>query len=286
MNIFLEPQEDGLPMRESGQWAQKKLSVLAHYIATSTVAMKSKPWRRRFYIDLQAGPGKNFIKNSKRVFLGSPLLAITEGAGFTDYFFVEQDSNLAEALSQRCASLPADIQKKIQILVGDCNEKVTEITKHIQQIDQPPYSPTNWNSLSLAFLDPEGLELNWESVKLLASLKRVDLIINFSIGGLRRSAENALKMEPGNTQVDRFFGTQEWRTIPKRPSGKMPSNEWIDFYCGRLKQLGYESWGTPISVKNSKRAELYRLLFASKHELGAKLWEEARKRGPTQRPLF
>lgn len=294
---YLEPLADGLMMRPSGVWAKKKLDVLARYIRTSTIAtnVKDQYWRRRIYIDLQAGPGKNCVTDSTGncpevnpdIFLGSPLLALTEGKGYTDYFLVEQDEQAFTALRQRCEAAP--MRENVQVFAGDCNGVVNRITSYIHEnIDVPPFSKINWNALCLAFLDPEGLELNWETVQRIASLRRADLVINFSIGGLRRSARAALELPAGETQVDRFYGNTSWREIPLHPDGSMPAREWIELYRERLKTLGYVSWGKDIPVKNRRNVELYRLLFASKDERGlaVKLWEDARKNAPTQRALF
>jgi three-Cys-motif partner protein len=124
----------------------------------------------------------------------------------------------------------------------------------------------------------------------LASLRRVDLLLNFSIGGLRRTAGEALSSPDSGIgeKVNKFFGTTDWRKIPIRADGSMPAHEWIDFYKERLSKATNPSylWGTDISVKNSRRVELYRLLFASKDKLGIKLWEDARQNAPIQRSLF
>lgn len=288
---LLSPVDDGLKMRGAGRWAKDKLDVLARYIHTSTIAMSSQKnfWRSRFYIDLQAGPGKNYVKNSQGdIFFGSPLLALTEGAGYTHYRFVENNPSLVNALMRRCEATESSLRRKIQILAGDCNEIVDQIVDEIDQIDQPPYSRADWNSLSLAFLDPEGLELHWETVLKLASLKRTDLIINFCIGGLRRVAHQARSLPSGQAEADKFFGTAEWRDIPFRPDGLMPGHKWIEFYKKRLTEVSdppYQ-WGTDISVKNSRGVELYRLLFASKSSFGITLWEDARTKGPGQLALF
>jgi three-Cys-motif partner protein len=288
---FLEPLDDGLPMSEWGHWAKDKLNVLARYIITSTTAMSSKTvyWRRRFYIDLQAGPGKNYVKERPDdIFLGSPLLALTQGAGYTDYRFVEWDSSRADALRKRCEAADLKPFQTLNVFAGNCNDVVDQIVKEINDIDKPPFSRTDWNSLSLAFLDPEGLELDWETVLKLVSLKRTDIVINFSTGGLKRTAEQALSMSRGEARADKFFGTSDWRDIPRRPDGSMPVHEWIEFYKQRLtdKTGGEYQWGTSISVKNRRGVEMYRLLFASKDKLGITLWEDARKKGPDQLSLF
>lgn len=283
---YLQPVDDGLPMRESGEWAEKKLDILGHYITTSTIAMAKRPWRSRVYIDLQAGPGKNRIEKSGRVVLGSPLLALTQGAGYTDYRFVEQDPVLADALRTRVAATGKATPQSI--IEGDCNEAVDTIVREIRERDAK-YLPGKWQSLCLMFLDPEGLELHWRTVNLLASELRADFVINFSSSGLRRVAGEAFQHPESSVadRVNKFFGTENWRDIPLRPDGSMPVNEWIDFYQNRLSAIGYK-WGTESSIKINTNygVELYRLLFASKHELGVKLWEEARKNAPRQRSMF
>lgn len=283
---YLLPVDDGLPMRDSGEWAEKKLDILSHYITTSTTAMAKRPWRSRVYIDLQAGPGKNRIDKSGRVVLGSPLLALTQGEGYTDYRFVEQDPVLADALRTR-ASVTGRVTPQ-GIIVGDCNETVDAIVHEIQERDAK-YLPGKWQSLCLVFLDPEGLELQWRTVSLLANVLRADFVINFSTGGLRRIAGEAFQHPESSVadRVNRFFGTEDWRDIPVRLDGSMPVNEWIDFYQSRLNEIGYK-WGTEssIKIKTEYGVELYRLLFASKHDLGVKLWEEARKNAPKQRSMF
>ena len=88
MSDFLLPNDDGLPMRPSGRWVEIKLDYLARFINVFETAMKGK-WRFRNYIDLMAGPGKDRIRGKNKVFLGSPLIALTTQYPFTGYFFVE-----------------------------------------------------------------------------------------------------------------------------------------------------------------------------------------------------
>lgn len=57
----------------------------------------------------------------------------------------------------------------------------------------------------------------------------------------------------------------------------------INHYKSKLKKLGYaevkddeEIWTEPL-MRNQKNAPLYRLLFASKSELGVKFWKDITK---------
>lgn len=278
MDKYLLPEADGLEVRPSGDWAKDKLFYVKHYIDTFEKSMRSKPWRRRIYIDLFAGPGKCVDRDSQEIFLGSPLLALTTEHPFTDYFFVDTESKDLEALKIRSNSLNFD--DRIHLLNGDANEKVYAVTNEIKKIDNK-YIEGVWPSLNLAFLDPEGLELKWSTVAELAKMNRMDLILHYSQQGIKRMAGRALN-SPQETVLDRFFGGKEWRDIyaqTKDYSGGI-HRPLIDYYKAKLSELGYievkddeEVWTEPL-MKNQKNAPLYRLLFASKNKLGVKFWKE------------
>lgn len=280
VDSYLKPEDDGLTMREAGIWARAKLDYLARYIAVFEASMRGK-WPLRNYVDLLAGPGKNRVRETGAVLLGSPLLALTTRYPFTGYYFVEYDQANAEALRRRCDAWtdPA----RIRIQRGDCNVVVDGIVAELRR---------GGGSLNLAFLDPAGLELHWATVAKLASLRRMDLILNYPENGLTRNMRQAFHSS-GDTAVDRFFGDRGWRAI---------YDEWqhtrrfalhrrlIDWYKRRLADLGYRDvrGGDEPLMRNVRRnAPLYRLLFASKHPLGERFWHEVTGRDVHgQRRLF
>jgi three-Cys-motif partner protein len=133
VEAYLQPQDDGLPMRESGDWVAEKLDYLERYIAIFENSMYKQPWRARHYIDLFAGPGKCFVPEKQVVYLGSPLLALTTSHPFTGYFFVDLESSNIAALRQRCSASPHFSQ--IRFAVGDSNVIVREIVDQIKVID-------------------------------------------------------------------------------------------------------------------------------------------------------
>jgi hypothetical protein len=79
---------DGLITRPSGSWAAEKLDYISRYIDIFETSMRSK-WPERNYIDLFAGPGKNIIKKTGNMLLGSPILALITRHPFTSYYFTE-----------------------------------------------------------------------------------------------------------------------------------------------------------------------------------------------------
>jgi three-Cys-motif partner protein len=285
-DLFQEPEDDGLPMRPSGRWVAEKLFFLERYLHMFSIAMSGKPWRAVNYIDLFAGSGKCRVRDDGKIHLGSPLLALTAPRPFTNYFFADADAGSIEVLKQRCGASP--FSDRIRYYVGDSNVRVRELVDLIQQVDAE-YRSGEWPSLNLAFLDPEGLELQWETVAALAEV-RTDLIIHYSEMGIARNAPNCVE-ESGETVLDRFFGAEDWRDIYK--SAQSPALL-LEYYMSKLRQIGYkevrradELWSAPLIRSTGRRAPLYRLLFASKSPLGHKFWRQVTSKDVYgQRRLF
>lgn len=285
MQAYLQPQDDSLLMRPFGSWVVEKLDYLERYINIFVTSMRDKPWRGTHYFDLFAGPGKCYASETKAVYLGSPLIALKASHPFTGYFFVDLESDNIAALEQRCSASP--VCDRVQCFVGDSNIMVQEIVKHISTIDRE-FIPGRWPSLNLAFLDPQGLDLHWNTVASLAKLNRMDLIIHYPQMGLGRSMSQAFKAKE-QTKVDLFFGGTEWRDIYQdwrsRRSRLGIHRLLIDFYKERLQDLGYtevlrdDQVGDEPLIRNAmRRAPLYRLLFASKHPLGHDFWHKVTRR--------
>lgn len=274
MEAYLQPEDDGLPTRPAGAWTAQKLDYLARYIYVFETSMRQQ-WPVRNYIDLLAGPGKNRVRGTGGILLGSPLLALTTQHPFTGYFFVDLVIENTRALQQRCAA--STCYNRVDIRTGDCNDLVNDIFALIKHEER--------RSLNLAFLDPEGLELRWETVARLATVRRMDLIINYPEGGLNRYMRRAFEVD-GQTVVDDFFGDQGWRRIYKEWQNKRGLHrQLIDFYKARLQNLGYkevlrgdEPGYEPLMRSQKRRAPLYRLLFASKHPLGHDFWQKITRR--------
>lgn len=283
MMSYLQPEDDGLPMRRAGLWARAKLDYLARYINSFETSMRQK-WDVRCYIDLFAGPGKNRIRDTGEILLGSPLIALTTRYPFTGYFFVELSPEDADALRSWCNASPE--HGKVEIFPGDSNIIVNDIVGRLKQVDQARHQSGLWTSLNLAFLDPEGLELQWETVAKLASVRRMDLIIIYPQYGLNINMRQAFKSDKW-TAVDGFFGGAEWKDLYHKYLRRLFGihRHLLDLYRGNLQQLGYqevlrdyETGDEPLIRNAKRRAPMYRLLFASKHPLGHHFWKEVTRR--------
>jgi three-Cys-motif partner protein len=264
-----EIDSDGLVARISGKWTSEKHFYLQRYIEIFETSMKLK-FQKRNYIDLFAGSGRNYLRETKTFVDGSPLIALNAQNPFTGYIFIEKSKRRITALQSRCENRFHD--RVFTFYLGDCNIKVDEVIK---------YTGIN-QALNLAFIDPDGLEVNWSTIEKLASIKRMDMIINYSEGGINRAIGKFVKSENSDC-LSQYFGTVDWKEIYADYQRKKNFNlhrSFIDLIMTKLEKLGYVSVESiqvnmePL-IRNSKRnAPQYRLLFASKHELGNNFWKK------------
>lgn len=278
MHKYLQPEvEDGLLMRDSGKYAKEKLSILRHFLYMFTTSMRGRSWAALNYIDLEAGPGKNLIRETGEVVLGSPLLALNTEHPFDNYFLVEQDRGIFASLEQRLSQ--SDHADKIELFNEDCNSAIDKIAAVIESIDrQKDFG--RWDSLNIAFIDPEGLEVHWDTIATLGKRIRCDLVINFSTSGITRNIALAYE-SPDETAIDRLFGNRKWRTdyesLGSRKESSAVRRAMINLYAKQLQNLSYKTTepnGEHI-ILNSRNRQLYCLLCASKHQLGVDFFSQA-----------
>ena len=245
-----------------------------------TNSMVNKPWRERFYIDLFSGPGKCVLRENGDIILGSPLISLAIPHPFTSYIFIDENKECIDALKIRCKSHEAN--KNITYENADGNKIVNNIVKRIKAIDNI-FIKGKWSSINLAFLDPNGLELEWSTIEALSEINKMDLIIHYSQSGLTRNLELCCD-DPNDNVIDKFFGDKNWRGIHKQNQIQSETvtrahSQLIDYYKKKLANLGYIDIHTlghepydPLVRTSQTKAPLYRLLFASKNRLGHDFW--------------
>jgi three-Cys-motif partner protein len=286
MDKYLLPEDDGLPARDSGEWVKEKLFYVQRYIDTFEIAMRNGSWRQRNYIDLFSGPGKCVVRGTNEHILGSPLLSLNTQYPFTDYYFGDLDQQNIDWLKNRTQSSKVS-QNHIHYLAGDANQNVKKVTQEIEQADKI-FVKGLGSCLNLALLDPEGLELEWTTVESLGEMKTMDLIIHYSQNGLTRNLDKYLDSS-NDTIIDKFFGDRHWRNVYKDSLSKQETSGrhrmLIDYYKSKLSKMGYvvindqqETTREPLIRNTERNAPLYRLIFASKHPLGNKIWNEVTKK--------
>jgi len=242
---------------------KKKWHFLGYYLKMYTSIIKNH-FSDFTYLDGFAGPGKY---STSKIF-GSPLIALSTKFPFTRYFFVEKcpevykelDKNIKEFCSENkieaiIGNKKSSYKTECEIndpIEGDINEWIDHILKQI---------PTN--SRIFAFMDPQGLELNWSTIEKI-SKRHSELLEYYPIMGIYRTTG---KCEAEGSARDKFFGTHDWIK-------QSQTNEaLLDYYINRLKSLYTYVVKTP-PIKNLKNSKIYCLLFATDSKLAKDLWEK------------
>lgn len=257
------PHDDGHVIQCVGEWADnEKHEYLRRYIdATREV-------RRRFgestgFIDLFAGPGLVRNRDTGDVCEGSPLIA---AAHDNPPFYRIALCDLSEVNVDALRIRMREHGDRVRIVHGDANDRIGELIGHLPR-----------DGFNLALIDPFALRpLSFATVEALARLPRMDLIINFPTGDLRRNQR--MYQDAQNDRIDRVLGNQTWR-------GAVGAGDFairiMNVFIEQLEVLGYTgSHNRTISVTNSRQGELYRLVFASKHGLGDKIWTSITQHRP------
>lgn len=146
--------------RSWGYWTRAKLEMLGQYLAGFATASKGQT--ERVYLDAFAGEGTGLDRLTGEEFHGSARIALEagEGAGFTRFRFFELGRKAAELEARLRADYP---NRDIKVLEGDCNTTIPAALAELR--------PLNW-APTFAFLDPDGMELAWETIAALAEHKR------------------------------------------------------------------------------------------------------------------
>ena len=198
----LVEEPDGLPVRDVGPWTERKLYFWNRYIDTTTPVRwwERRPgppaWSMLIYFLVQLFVE---LKTSGRRIPGSVLIAAHAPKPFTKILACEMDKTTANACDLRLKQSPAAPISKV--FSGDCNELIEKV---IQEIPD--------RSLTLAFIDPEGLDARFETIRQLTTNRRVDLLILFADAyDIVRNVELLYFNDP-NSKLDQVLGQDSgWR---------------------------------------------------------------------------
>jgi three-Cys-motif partner protein len=187
-------------------------------------------------------------------------------------FIEKKASRIAELENLRVNSLHKD---RIAIRKGDANTRLESFV-----------TSTDWTtSRAVVFLDPYGMQVDWETIVKLGQTKAVDLWLLFPLGQavmrlLRKEGEPPPEWQRA---LDRIFGTHDWHS---RFYVTQSESDWFEkeiisthrvadwqavgaFMVERLKTAFYAVAANPGVLLNSRNVPLYLFCFASANPRGA-----------------
>lgn len=264
--------DDRLPVQGVGEWTPEKHDFLRRYIDATYAA------RRHFlpagekagaaYIDLFAGPGRVRVVGRRESHDGSPLIALAHAkAAFSRVVLCDLDPENIATLQARTAAHA----QRTTIVEGDCNDHIAEVLAQV-----PP------RGLNFAFVDPFAPSvLRWTTFARLASFERMDMLVNFPTGFIKRNFHT----EAFRARIDAMLGDDAWRGDVTAASD---SHLLIERLRDRLTTLGYGRDKTrSLPITNSSNVVMFHLVLFSKHGLADKIWNSVAKTSATgQRGLF
>lgn len=157
------------------------------------------------------------------------------------------------------------VVQQVDVRHGDFNVEVDSILHSIR--DGAP---------AFFFLDPEGLELEWQTVEKITRRGRVDLFILISGMGVVRCASP--RSEITHDAVTRFYGHERWRAMFNDDESDLQSAKGqkrfelaVELYLEGLRGLGYTHVDQFLIATNSRNADLHALVFASRNDVAIKI---------------
>jgi three-Cys-motif partner protein len=268
-----------------GPWAAQKLDALEAYLRYYNTALKNQPFTR-VYIDAFAGSPVSRVRGSdvppepspffdeaedfeaqEQFVFGSPLRALNIENGFHRHHFFDLNKSRVQTLRELFKATEG-----VTVSVGDCNPLIRELAKTLHAR----------NVRGVAFLDPYGAHLEWETVEALAATRTMEVIINFPVA----MAINRLITKSGDVpenwsdQLTRCFGTEEWRDIAYHVDKDLfgqdiitkqggVADRLLDLYVSRLRAI-FPHIAAPRLIRNTRNAPLYYLIWAGPNKLGLK----------------
>lgn len=257
-----------------GKWSVEKLGLLQKYLSAYVNILAKQSWCKGYeYIDAFAGTGKPKTKDEENYVDGSPRIALGLECPFTQYHFIEQSDWRAEKLRQLEEEYAE--RRSIAVYHGDCNKILRD-----QILPQLPYAS---KKRAIAFIDPFGMEFEWQTMEDIAKTKTIEVFLNFPNMAINREV---LRKHPdkiselAKARLNRFWGTEDWldsfyqeeATLfgPEKVKKHLSGKEYGKVFKNRLKQI-FKHCSEPILMTNSKNAPLYCLIFAGDNPTGVKI---------------
>ena len=275
-----------------GSWTEEKLTRLRKYLEAYTVIFTRNPNARlltRIYVDAFAGSGVRSSgddgeeqrdgylfeqdEDALGFMNGSARVALEIDPPFHRYVFIEKDPVFAGELENVRSDFPS-LADRIEIKNGDANSVLVEWIE-----------ATSWQGQrAVVFLDPYGMQVEWQTIEAIAQTKAIDLWLLFPLGqGVNRLlTREGPPPQAWANRLTTMFGTDSWRDAFYRPSSQLElfSDEphleksanfdsIMQYFLDRLDSVFEMVAPNPLVLRNSRNNPIFLLCFAAANEKGA-----------------
>jgi three-Cys-motif partner protein len=261
-----------LEFDEIGDWSEIKLEIIEKYGVAYTTAFK-KQSLKKYYVDAFCGAGVHVSKESGKQVAGSPARALKVSPPFDGYYFIDlqpaKTSHLQGLLGNR---------SDVKIFTADASTCLLS--------DVLPVIKYEKYTRALCLLDPYGLHLDWKVIETAGKSRAIDMFLNFPVMDMNRNAiwKNPSKVpKDGVKRMTSFWGDETWKNAAYAPSPqndlfgapemvKQDNEAIVAAFRERLKTVaGFKVVPDPLPMKNSTKAVVYYLFFASQKPVAEKI---------------
>lgn len=212
-------------MQEFGdEYTRKKLDAVESYLKPYRQVLKKQQFKL-LYIDACAGSGHSMPKavskaekesakqarldgfsmpvlEADQILTGSAVRALASDPPFHRYLLNDKKQANVRALSKIVDEEFPHLKDRVEITGLDANDMLRQVCEKY-----------DWKSTrALVFLDPFGLQINFETLKMLGATKAVDLWYLVPVFAMYRQVSGAGDINPdGGPRVDAALGTKAWR---------------------------------------------------------------------------
>jgi three-Cys-motif partner protein len=273
--------DDGLPIPDVGAWTEDKHRLVGYYAGMFATAMKRK-WECRVYIDLFAGSGYSSLKGTGRLIPGSPFYALEISDKFDRYIFCDSDKETLGALESRIQQRYKNVDiSYLNVDVNACTSKI---------IEKIPMHSKDFKVLSFCLVDPYKLDdISFSTMRCLSQRYIDFLVLIPTYMDVNRNVSNYVK--PGNKVIAKFLDDDGWRVEWQQVHSRGLSfpKFVLEQFSKKMKVLEYSHGGyenAELVRRSENNIPLYHLAFFSRHPLGGKFWNQAKKGVDPQLHLF
>jgi three-Cys-motif partner protein len=259
---------------EIGEWSLLKLDIVEKYGRAYTTTFKNPRGAslKKYYIDGFSGAGVHVLKGTRQQIEGSPARALRVVPPFDGFYFIDMNPTKTNHLQQLCRG-----RKDVSIYTGDANECLKSLLPTIKRGDF---------KRALCLLDPYGLHLDWEVMKIAGELGTIDMFLNFPIMDMNRNAlfwRADLADADDVARMTRFWGDESWKQVAWTGSRqgdmfgaaeqeKQPNKVIAEAFRERLKRVaGFNHVPEALPMANRKNAIVYYLFFAARNPTAGRI---------------
>lgn len=259
-----------------GFWTDKKIEALRQYLDAYTTALKKQKFEL-IYIDGFSGSGyqelhddEGFFKEDfdKDIREGSPFIALkTDDPPFDRFVFIEKDKNTLGELKTALYSYFPEPKNKMEFINKDANDYIRNGLEK------------RWaGKRAVMFLDPFSIQVDYESIKIIAQTKAIDLWVLFPLMAANRLLKKDGDIPPDwAIKLNALFSDDEWKEKMYKTKGqgslltldngnveKRNYEDIVDFFVGKLKKdFGKKGVAKPKLLYSNNNTPLFALCFAS-----------------------